>query len=99
MGRYLVSMLIRTVCVVLVLVVEGPLRWVFIVGAVVLPYVAVILANASGSRPGAPSAALGNHAPAPRQISRSAAQDPDADEPLVGTVLPPEQRAGRPPAA
>jgi hypothetical protein len=49
-GRYLVSMLIRTICVVLVIVVPGPLRWVFAVGAVVLPYVAVIAANSVGDR-------------------------------------------------
>ena len=50
MGRYLISMAIRTACVVLVFVVPGPLRWVFAAGAVVLPYVAVVLANASGRR-------------------------------------------------
>ena len=46
--RYLVSMGIRTVCFVLAVVTDGPLRWAFIAGAVVLPYVAVIVANASG---------------------------------------------------
>lgn len=45
--KYTVSMSIRMVCLVLALVVTGPLRWVFIAGAVVLPYVAVVLANAS----------------------------------------------------
>jgi hypothetical protein len=52
-NRYLVSMAIRTACVVLVFVVHGPLRWVFAVGAVLLPYLAVILANASDRRRGA----------------------------------------------
>lgn len=50
MSRYLTSMLIRTVCVVLVVVVDSPVRWVFAVGAIVLPYVAVVLANARGER-------------------------------------------------
>ena len=50
--RYLISMGIRTVCVVLAVVVPGPLRWVFIVGAIGLPYVAVIMANAVGPRRG-----------------------------------------------
>lgn len=49
-GRYLVSMIIRTLCVVLVILVPGPLRWVFAVGAIVLPYVAVVAANAAGER-------------------------------------------------
>jgi DUF3099 family protein len=48
--RYLLSMGIRTVCVILVIVVPGPLRWVFAVGAIVLPYIAVVAANAAGER-------------------------------------------------
>jgi Flp pilus assembly protein TadB len=68
-GRYLVSMLIRTLCVVLVIVVPGPLRWVFVVGAIVLPYVAVIAANNVGerrSRPLPPPApGLGRSLPGP----------------------------------
>jgi Flp pilus assembly protein TadB len=54
--RYLVSMGVRTVCFILAIVVSGPLRWVFVVAAFVLPYFAVVMANA-GSRPdtGAPA--------------------------------------------
>ena len=48
--RYLTSMGIRTVCVILCIVVPGPLRWVFAAGAVVLPYIAVVAANAAGER-------------------------------------------------
>ncbi len=59
MVRYAISMAIRTVCVVLAVVVDGPLRWVFVAGAVLLPYVAVVLANAGrergGSGPAAPT--------------------------------------------
>jgi hypothetical protein len=43
--RYLISMGIRTVCVLLVLVVHSPVRWVFAILAVVLPYIAVVMAN------------------------------------------------------
>ena len=50
MGRYLLSMLIRTVCVVLVLVIHSPIRWAFAVGAVLLPYIAVVMANAGQAR-------------------------------------------------
>lgn len=55
--RYLVSMGIRTACLVLAVVIEGPLRWVFLAGAIVLPYVAVVLANA-GREPERPADAL-----------------------------------------
>lgn len=44
-SRYLISMLIRTVCVVLVVVIDSPWRWLFAVGAVGLPYLAVVMAN------------------------------------------------------
>jgi hypothetical protein len=50
MGRYLLSMLIRTACFVLMFITHGPMRWVFAVGAIFLPYVAVIFANAGGTR-------------------------------------------------
>ena len=50
--RYLFSMAVRTVCVVLVLVVHNPVRWVFAVLAVILPYIAVVMANAAGNRRG-----------------------------------------------
>ena len=44
--RYLVSMGIRTGCVLAAIVVPGWPRWVLLAGAVVLPYVAVVMANA-----------------------------------------------------
>jgi hypothetical protein len=68
MSRYLISMLIRTVCVVLVVVIDSPVRWVFAVGAIVLPYVAVVLANARGERYAAP-------APPPPPAPRAAITD------------------------
>lgn len=50
MRKYLISMAIRTVCFVLAVVFEGPLRWVFALAAIVLPYVAVVVANAGPRR-------------------------------------------------
>lgn len=41
---------IRTACFVLAIVTDGPLRWVLVAGAVFLPYVAVVLANATDRR-------------------------------------------------
>ena len=49
--RYLISMAIRTACVIgAVAVGPGPLRWVLFAGAVLLPYVAVVFANAGNHR-------------------------------------------------
>jgi hypothetical protein len=52
--RYLVSMAIRTACVLLAIVVPGWPRWVFLAGAVALPYLAVVAANAGRNRRGGP---------------------------------------------
>jgi Flp pilus assembly protein TadB len=55
--RYFISMMIRTVCFILAVVFPSPWRWFFLLGAVGLPYVAVIVANA-GRENKAPGAAL-----------------------------------------
>ena len=46
-NRYLLSMGIRTACFVGAVVASGVLRWVLVGAAFVLPYVAVVMANAS----------------------------------------------------
>ncbi|MCB0916065.1 MAG: DUF3099 domain-containing protein [Actinobacteria bacterium] len=43
--RYLVSMGIRTVCFIGAVLADGWLRWALVAGAVVLPYLAVVVAN------------------------------------------------------
>ncbi|MDQ2757106.1 MAG: DUF3099 domain-containing protein [Actinomycetota bacterium] len=48
--RYLTAMGLRGICFVLAIVTTGWLRWTFVAGAVILPYVAVVLANAVGPR-------------------------------------------------
>ncbi|HSF26573.1 MAG TPA: DUF3099 domain-containing protein [Actinomycetes bacterium] len=52
--RYLISMGIRTVCFVLALVTSGWLRWAMIIAALLLPYIAVIIANAGREQAPAP---------------------------------------------
>jgi hypothetical protein len=58
--RYLLSMGLRTVCFVGAIVVgQGWLRWVLVAGALLLPYVAVVMANTvsgevAGPRPESP---------------------------------------------
>ena len=94
-GRYLVSMVIRTLCVVLVIVIPGPLRWVFAVGAIVLPYVAVVAANSAGERrqrplpPPPPGAARSLPAPPPA----AAASPYRPGEPFTAPAPPPERPA------
>jgi Protein of unknown function (DUF3099) len=84
--RYLFSMGIRTVCFVLAVATDGTLRWVFIVAAVVLPYVAVVMANAGGE--------VDRDAPEPFVDDRRRMLDPGpsaADEPPANGSTHPGQ--------
>ncbi|MGZ4603018.1 MAG: DUF3099 domain-containing protein [Kineosporiaceae bacterium] len=85
--RYLVSMGVRTVCVVLVIVVPGPLRWVFAVGAIALPYIAVVAANAAGERRQRPAPAPTPTAPAslPRPVPTATVPAETIDTETVDT--------------
>jgi predicted tellurium resistance membrane protein TerC len=53
MIQYSVAMTIRTVCLVLCLIVPDWWRLLPAIGAIVLPYIAVVLANASIAGPAA----------------------------------------------
>lgn len=48
--RYLWTMGFRTVCFVLAIIAQGWLRWSLAAFAIVLPFIAVLLANAAGPR-------------------------------------------------
>lgn len=77
--RYLVSMGIRTMCFVLAVVLTGPLRWVMVAGAFLLPYFAVVIANAADSRNAAGPARFEDEGR--QQIAASPASDPVHDVP------------------
>lgn len=78
-GRYLLSMLIRTVCFVMIFFVHGWLVWAFAVGAIFLPYVAVIFANAGQSRQAPPDTAVPPRNPRQLETGRPLLQ---GDHPL-----------------
>ena len=48
--RYLISMSIRTLCFIGALFAHGTLRWTLMIGAVLLPYFSVVIANAGRER-------------------------------------------------
>ena len=62
--RYLLTMGIRVGCGALALFTEGWVRWTFVALAVVLPYIAVVMANAVGPRSGQAVAPVDHTAPA-----------------------------------
>jgi hypothetical protein len=88
--RYAWMMSIRIVCFVLAVLTPSPWRWLFVVGAIALPYFAVVLANAhkSSTTPGADAyqaPARPSIGPAPTVVP---AADQDADQQLVGRLPP-----------
>ncbi|MQA98234.1 MAG: DUF3099 domain-containing protein [Streptosporangiales bacterium] len=54
--RYMITMAIRTACLILAFFVHGPWRFVALAGAIFLPYFAVIFAN--GGREPEPAVSL-----------------------------------------
>src|SRR4051812_40465677 len=76
--RYLISMGIRTACFILAVVFVGHWEmWVFLVASLVLPYVAVVLANV-GSNPDPEPADFQPDRRALEDRSRHRVEGPDA---------------------
>ena len=48
--RYFISMMVRTACFISTIFLSNPYRWFAMAGAVFLPYVAVVIANAGRER-------------------------------------------------
>ncbi|MEN9735693.1 MAG: hypothetical protein RL129_403 [Actinomycetota bacterium] len=44
--RYFISMMVRTACFILSIILPSPYRWFAAVGALFLPYISVVIANA-----------------------------------------------------
>ena len=80
MRRYLVSMGIRTACFLLAVVAIVLLQWtvvgwILVVAAVILPYIAVVMANAARSVRGTYRAPVSPDSATPAQLS-----PPDIDK-------------------
>lgn len=80
MRRYLTAMGLRGLCFVGAVLTSGWLRWGFVAGAVVLPYIAVVLANAVGPGRGG----TGRTKVDPRSSQPQALTGVIHDEPLAG---------------
>jgi hypothetical protein len=96
--RYIISMSVRTLSVILTVVlwdVQRPLAWVTLVLGALLPYVAVVFANAGRENgPGRPDAYL----PPPERPALEATEVTKAEPPGERVTEPPVERpeAGRP---
>ena len=71
--RYFISMMIRTICFLLMVIFPSPWRWLFLAGALFLPYISVVIANAGREPTTTPSAVtdLGKNAIDPPTDSSS----------------------------
>lgn len=58
MIRYSIAMTIRMICIVLAILVQGWLMWVCFALAIVLPYWAVVIANAQGGHTKSPKSTV-----------------------------------------
>ena len=69
--RYVISMGIRTVCFPIAVFTEGWVRWMFVAAALVVPYFAVIIANAGRERVDAiaPASGLGSRLALPPGVA------------------------------
>ena len=76
--NYLVTMGIRTACFILMVVVDGWLRWVFAAGAVFLPFFAVVAVNAVRPRVTGRLAPVLPRADETRLLTRG--PDPDGEQ-------------------
>ena len=47
---YLIGMSLRTICFIGAIIAHGTLRWILVAGAILLPYFAVVVANAGRER-------------------------------------------------
>jgi hypothetical protein len=97
--RYLVSMGVRTVCVVAAALSDGPFRWAFLAGALFLPYIAVVLANAGRERVATPEAfldatAIGAGPAGAHPVGEPAAAPPGGAERWPGDGEGVDERAG-----
>jgi hypothetical protein len=96
--RYVISMLIRTVAVILAVTlwnVQRPLAWIALVVGVLLPYVAVVIANAGRENaPGLPAAFL--PPPSRPALDHGASHVPAEHVPAEsGTQVGEDQRPGQ----
>jgi len=84
MRRYTITMAFRLACFLSMIFVSGWLRWVLLGAAVLLPYIAVVLANQSDQRTKTGTVEAGAPVDAP-QITAGAAPAPGG-EVIEGTV-------------
>lgn len=89
MLRYTIAMTIRVACIFAMLFVQGWWLVVFAAGAIFLPYVAVVLANAQGT-------GRSGHVVAPDRQLPAAPSSPSGSTPPAGPASPSDDAGSAP---
>lgn len=82
--KYVISMVIRTACFLLFAFIDHWVRWIFVAGALFLPYIAVVLANAGRESKGPP--------PASFEVPREEVQLPAIEARITGVQPGPREQ-------
>jgi hypothetical protein len=97
MVKYTIAMSIRLACLLLFFFIPGWQRWLFVAGAVFLPWIAVIIANGGSDKNRIkPSDALLDQVPLAELPAAAPAAGPDQAEVLLGEVVEDDDDAGPP---
>jgi len=83
MRRYLATMSFRVVCTLLAIVASGWVRWTLVGAAVVLPYIAVVMANAVRPRADYDVAPVAEEVREVRAIDRAGTNNTDDTDRIV----------------
>lgn len=78
MRTYLISMALRTACVLGAIVVPGAWKWLLLAGAIALPYIAVVGANEGADAPPTRAAFTPGPTPIASGHDRGQTDDPRA---------------------
>lgn len=93
--RYLISMSVRVLCVLLAIFVHAQWRhwswWIFAIGAIILPYVAVVMANSVNRKRGGPEPAP-IAPPTLRSLPSAGPTRAVVNEDVTVTIHPPRRR-------
>lgn len=98
MIKYGTTMGIRMVCLVLIFVFDGWFKLVPIIGAVVLPWVAVMIANGGSDITKRETVELLDHAP-DLEVTAPTSSDPDEPIILLGEIVPNDEADPAPQAS
>jgi len=97
MVKYTVAMSIRLACLLLFFFIPGWPRWLFVAGAVFLPWIAVIIANGGSDRSEASDALL-DQAPLAELPSAESVAERDNVDIVPGEVIEDEDQQAAPEA-